>query len=140
MPVTKIPTVEGIIAGYLQQLGRELSRSNAEEDLAVAAEPMVRSAAGNVTYGPASIHLRDNITAAPEQPSPGGIAAVSVGARRIPKIGEVFYGRFLEFGTVKQAPRPWLRPAFDSTYQQVVRRMADRLQARVIAAARKFRG
>ena len=33
----------------------------------------------------------------------------------------VNYGRFLEFGTVKMAPRPWLRPSLDMNRDTIVK-------------------
>lgn len=38
-----------------------------------------------------------------------------------------FYGMFAEFGTSRQAARPWLRPAFDSQREQVAKAIQDRL-------------
>jgi HK97 gp10 family phage protein len=101
---------------------------------------MVQAAEANVGTGPPSIHLKENVTAAPDPAhakSEGWVASVAVGAGRVPKIGEIFYGRFLEFGTVKQAARPWLRPAFDTTRVAVTRRLAALLAKRVRAAGRK---
>lgn len=132
-------TGEDAVARYLKRLRGQLTQANAEADLLVAVEPMVQSVRANVPLGPDSIHLKDNITAAPDRAharSVGWLASVAVGARRVPKIGEIFYLRFLEWGTVKQAPRPVLRPAFDSHSAGVTRRLAALLAKRVRAARR----
>lgn len=39
--------------------------------------------------------------------------------------GDAFYGKFLEFGTVKMAPRPFLRPAFENTKLQAIEKMKE---------------
>lgn len=44
---------------------------------------------------------------------------------------DAFYGRFVEFGTVKAPAQPYLRPAFDSKKEEAVRAMTDRLKARI---------
>lgn len=133
-------TGEAAVERYLQRLVNSLSPENAEADLLVAVQPMAEAARANVPLGPPSLHLKDNVIAAPDRQHAkerGWTAAVAVGARRVPKSGEIFYGRFLEFGTVKQAAQPWLRPAFDSTRDGVARRLAALLAKRVRAAARK---
>lgn len=50
----------------------------------------------NVPVGDEAPHLRDSI----QQVEPGGIT-----------FGAAFYWRFLEYGTSKMAPRPFVRPA-----------------------------
>lgn len=47
------------------------------------------------------------------------------------------YGRLQEFGTVHQAPQPFLRPAFDSNRMQAVQAMKKRGEQRIMAAAKK---
>lgn len=42
-----------------------------------------------------------------------------------------YYGRFLEFGTSRQAARPFLRPAFDEKKDEVVRVVGDYLRGRL---------
>lgn len=37
-----------------------------------------------------------------------------------------FYGRMLEFGTVKMPPYPWLFPAFESKYKQIQKMLRGR--------------
>ena len=44
--------------------------------------------------------------------------------------GPALYGRFLEFGTSKMAPHPWLRPALFAN----VSRMVDAIRAGMVAA------
>lgn len=50
---------------------------------------------------------------------------------------DAFYGRFVEFGTVKMAPRPFLRPAFDSKKTDAVEAMRVRIKQRIDKANQK---
>lgn len=118
----------------LGRLGKAITPKDAEADLLVAVRPMVDAARGNVPLGPPTLHLRENIGAAPV---PGQAGRVAVGAFRAEKIGEFFYGAFLEFGTVKQSATPWLRPAFDSTVGSVIGRVVSLLRGRVLAVAKR---
>lgn len=45
--------------------------------------------------------------------------------------GDLFYFRFIEFGTVKMAAKPFLRPAFDSQKGAAVEKMAEILRKRI---------
>ena len=54
--------------------------------------------------------------------------AVAVG----PAKGRLFYGGFLEFGTVKTAPQPFARPAFDQDHPKSLSIMASSLWAALI--------
>lgn len=118
----------------LSRLGKAVNAKDAQADLLIAVRPMVEAAMANVPLGPPTIHLKENIGAAPV---PGQSGKVAVGAFRILKIGEIFYGRFLEFGTVKQSATPWLRPAFDATEGSVISRIVSLLRGRVLAAVKK---
>lgn len=46
-------------------------------------------------------------------------------------IKDAFYARFVEFGTVKASPKPFLRPAFDENKSKAVTAMADKLKQRI---------
>lgn len=48
------------------------------------------------------------------------------------------YGQFVEFGTVKQRPKPFMRPAVHELRVQAVERMRDTLKKRIESAARKL--
>lgn len=55
--------------------------------------------------------------------------------------GNAFYGRFIEFGTSKLAPKPFLRPAFDAKKDEALAIFKEKLAAniekqRAIIAAR----
>lgn len=50
---------------------------------------------------------------------------------------EAFYGYFIELGTSDFPARPFLRPAFDSSIQQIITTVADRLRKRIEIEAAK---
>lgn len=45
-----------------------------------------------------------------------------------------YYGKFVEFGTVKMPARPYLGPAFDSTKQEAANAIVERLSKRIAKA------
>lgn len=49
-----------------------------------------------------------------------------------------FYGSFLEYGTSKIAARPFMRPAFDTTVQPVIREFAFQLRLGIERTAKIF--
>lgn len=48
--------------------------------------------------------------------------------------GPAFYSKFLEFGTVKMSPKPFMRPAFDQGKEAAVDKVADELRRGIEAA------
>lgn len=52
----------------------------------------------------------------------------------------LFYGRFVEFGTVHQSAKPFLRPALDEGGQRAVDKMTDNLSAGINRVAVKHGG
>lgn len=51
---------------------------------------------------------------------------------------EAFYATsFVELGTSKMAARPWLRPAFESSENEIVKEIADQLRKRLARIARR---
>lgn len=50
--------------------------------------------------------------------------------------GSTFYWRFLEFGTSKMAPQPFLRPAFETQKENAVKAIGEKLDERIQKHAR----
>lgn len=53
---------------------------------------------------------------------------------------KAFYMMFIEFGTEDTPARPWLRPAFDATKNQMLSLIADTLGKRIQRSAKKLAG
>lgn len=54
------------------------------------------------------------------------------------KLGTIATGRYLEFGTEKQRPTPWLGPAFMSKRQQALETVVRELNAGIARIVRKL--
>lgn len=54
--------------------------------------------------------------------------------------GAAYYGRFLELGTAKMAPRPFLRPAFEANKEQAVEVFRRKFLEAVERAEKKLGG
>ncbi|MEC5213315.1 HK97 gp10 family phage protein [Polaromonas sp. CG_9.5] len=52
--------------------------------------------------------------------------------------GTTFYWRFMEFGTSKMAPRPFLRPAFETKKEDAVNGIGAKLDERIQKYAREL--
>lgn len=59
----------------------------------------------------------------------GGAATVGRGDNKVQ--ADAFYARFVEYGTVKMAPRPFLRPAIDMKTGAAIDATADYIRGRV---------
>lgn len=81
----------------------------------------------SVTYG----HLRDNIRIRKGKPR----KAHSVSA--IVTIGNAFWGRFLEFGTIKMMARPFFRPALEASKEQIVEELHKNLSKALASAVKR---
>lgn len=69
----------------------------------------------------------------------------SVGNRLLDRVGKsygadgnAYYWKFLEFGSSKQRPKPFLRPAFDGSRTQALEMFKKRLAQSIARIARKF--
>lgn len=51
--------------------------------------------------------------------------------------GKAFYGKFHEFGTVKMAAKPFLRPAFETKKQEALEKIVATLKTGIDKAAAK---
>ncbi len=65
--------------------------------------------------------------------------------RRLRRVGKEyesdppeFYWRFLEFGTVKMKPRPFLRPAFEARKREAADKIVSELRKRLDAAIKEL--
>ena len=51
--------------------------------------------------------------------------------QRAAGLTDAFYGRFVEYGTAKSAPQPFLRPAYDQNKERAVEAIKDRIEKRL---------
>lgn len=121
-------TVEGAdqLATNLQMLGAAVRRRALLKVLRAAAVPIQGRAAELARIDPRTPrHLKDWIVISPQ---PAGTsdaeASVAVGPAT-----SVFWGLFLEFGTVKMSPKPFMRPAFDYGTDRALSILRDGLWA-----------
>jgi len=67
----------------------------------------------------------------------GGTIVVSIGLQLSPKEDSAFYGRFLEFGTVKMPAKPFMKPEFDAHAQEVLANFGKELGEEIEKVARR---
>lgn len=106
----------------LAKLPARLSKSMLRESLRYAAEKHLKPAMER--HAPRSpgggVHLADQILVrtAHGRGVAQGLPAIAVG----PSKG-TWYGAYFEFGTSRQAARPWARPSFDETADPMLQTM-----------------
>lgn len=72
-----------------------------------------------------SIKIRSNKVA-------NGIISFKIGPTNDKKKGtDVFYGRFIEFGTSKMAAKPFMRPALDESETEVLNVVIDNIKSKL---------
>ncbi len=135
--------VEGLsdIGRRLQELSRDVATRAARSAVNAGAQTVKRRAQQNVPV--ATGNLKKNIIVRRQRPSEHGLTEqyiVTVRQGKVTKkqaergLEDAFYGRFVEFGTVKMAARPFLRPAFDGGKEEAVTAMREQLAARIAKA------
>lgn len=102
------------LAKALEQISERVSRKFIREALVEAAEPCRKTMSQLAPRGTdGGVTLRNEIVTAPARGQDSKEIAVAVGMTV-----RAFYGSFLEFGTAHITPRPFMRPAFDQTWQR----------------------
>lgn len=140
--------VEGLkeLEDNLSQLPEDLAKKVLRAAARKAMQSMRDRVAANTPRGSAplkkgrTVRLAEGILMSATLRSDGVKGAsilVRVGLRVRPKEQSVFYGRFLEFGTAKMAARPFMRPAFDTEKENVLRAFAIELEKGIETVARK---
>lgn len=126
----------------LKRLEKEMQAKALRSAVRAAAQPIVRAAKVKVPKGSAAHLTYKKRLVAPGFASrniraitvaKGSKVAALVGVRK-----EAFYStQFVERGTVRQSPRPWLEPAFETTKAEQQKRFAAQLRRAIDRAARK---
>lgn len=110
----------------LRKIGGDVNVQRVIEDaLAEGGEYLKRALQAGAPYRTGQ--LRDNIVI-----SRNGREKYSI---RVGPDGDGFYGRFLEYGTRKMPPHPWMRPTFDRVVHEVEQAISDALWRKVLEAS-----
>lgn len=126
----------------LNALSEQVKKKHLIAGLREAAEPMRARMEDLATRGDEAPHLKDHIGISTVSRVDGvriheDAAAVAVGPTK-----GFFYGFFLEFGTVKMPPQPFVRPAFDAEQGTAMSRLRGFIWNRLKGSTRSgsFRG
>lgn len=143
--------IEGLAAlgQAMQALAQDVQRKTARSATAAAATVVRKAAVANVV----ALGLVDtgnlraavgvqrtrktSLTSAHRVYVRGGSKAAKKAAAAGALGKDAFYWKFLELGTVKRGPTPFLRPALENNQQPAVDAMAKRLKARIEKAGKK---
>lgn len=126
------------LAKELRGLTNRVNRSVQRQALLAAAEPMREMARQAAPRAPGAPDLAENIEFGNTTADSGDVAIALGPTKRF------FYGSFQEFGTSRHGAQPFMRPAFDSTAQQVIKRFSaevwDALIRRGVGSSRSSGG
>ncbi len=117
------------LARALSALPAALSKRVVLDGLTEAAEPIRARMADRAPRAPGAPDIADHIAISPAK-GEFGEPAVAIGPER-----GFFYGKFLEFGTVKMHARPFMRPAFDELASTTTGRIGGSLWTAIKRAA-----
>lgn len=113
------------ILNRLQQIGANLGKLE-NKALKNAAEPVLDDAKATNAFKNRSGKLRKGLKITNVKKK-DGMKYILVGVDRGDN-SEVFYGKFIEFGTSKMPARPFLQPAYEKNKQNIKRIIAETLK------------
>lgn len=111
------------ILNKLQQMGANVGRLE-NKALKNAAEPVLEDAKENVPVRTGKLKKGLKITNVKKKE---GMKYILVGVDRGDN-SEVFYGKFIEFGTSKMPARPFLQPAYEKNKNTIRKAIAETLK------------
>ncbi|WP_411679850.1 HK97-gp10 family putative phage morphogenesis protein [Clostridium thailandense] len=111
------------ILNKLQQMGANVGRLE-NKALKNAAEPVLEDAKANVPVRTGKLKKGLKITNVKKK---DGMKYILVGVDRGDN-SEVFYGKFIEFGTSKMTARPFLQPAYEKNKNKIQKAIAETLK------------
>lgn len=111
------------ILDKLQQIGANVGKLE-NKALKNAAEPVLDDAKSNVPVNTGKLKEGLDISNIKKK---DGVKYVNVGITKSDN-SEIFYGKFIEFGTSKMPARPFLQPAFEKNKNTVKNIIADTLR------------
>lgn len=120
----------------LNALSEKVKKQHLEKALMEAAEPVRDKIADLAPHGDVAPHIKANIGISKVSKVEGvrvheDAAAVAVGPTK-----GYFYGWFLEFGTEKMPPQPFMRPAWEATHRSALSRVGGFIWNRLKGSAR----
>lgn len=117
----------------LDRLKRSTRKAVGRRALKKAAVPMAQLAAdlapydqGDLEEGVTATHRLSRAAKAKHPRPPSSVVEMFVGASNLPQ------AHLQEFGTVHHAPRPFLRPAWESDREALLERLRDQLHVEVM--------
>lgn len=113
------------ILNRLQQIGANLGKLE-NKALKNAAEPVLDDAKATNAFKNRSGKLRKGLKITNVKKK-DGMKYILVGVDRGDN-SEVFYGKFIEFGTSKMPARPFLQPAYEKNKDNIKRTIAETLK------------
>ena len=113
------------ILNKLQKIGANISRFE-NKALKNAAEPVLDDAKATSAFHDRSGKLRRGLKISGIK-TKDGIKYVLVGVDKSDN-SEIFYGKFVEFGTTKMSARPFLGPAYEKNKREIVETIKDTLK------------
>lgn len=122
----------------LKQLETRLQRKVIRQALRAGARVILPEAKANAPVGETG-NLKDSIRVWALKRSRRRIG-VKVGSSTHAYKGDQFYGAFIEFGTSKMEPRPWLAPAIESKKGEAARVVDQTLEAGIKREIKAIRG
>ncbi|WP_373844768.1 HK97-gp10 family putative phage morphogenesis protein [Clostridium sp.] len=111
------------ILNKLQQMGTNINRLE-NKALKNAAEPVLQDAKANVPVRTGKLKKGLKITNVKKKQ---GVKYILVGVDRGDN-SEIFYGKFVEFGTSKMSARPFLQPAYEKNKDNIQKTIANTLK------------
>jgi len=111
------------ILNRLQQIGANVSRLE-NKALKDAAEPVLEDAKVNAPIRTGKLKEGLKISGIKNR---DGTKYVLVGIDKSDS-SKIFYGKFIEFGTSKMSPRPFLEPAYEKNKKEILERIKSTLK------------
>ena len=111
------------IINKLQQIGSNVGRLE-NKALKNAAEPVLEDAKANVPVRTGKLKKALKITNVKKKE---GVKYILVGVDKGDN-SEIFYGKFVEFGTSKRTAHPFLQPAYEKNKDDIKRIIAQTLK------------
>lgn len=124
MAEIKLEGVDSILSA-LEKMGANISKLETKA-LKNAAAPVLADAKSTSVFSDNTGKLRAGLKASGIK-TQGGVKYVTVGIDRS-DYSDIFYGKFIEFGTSKKSARPFLGPAYEKNKREVENIIASTLK------------